>query len=124
MLSSTVTKVGFLLVGIIAILNLAFLDIWIMNAKTNILQGLEINRQPAPTPINTTSQTCPVACLTSIQNILSSISATPLPQKVTTIIQNNLSSGAKEYYVTFGSGQSSSSDWQDVTGLQAYGDST
>ena len=118
----SVVKVGILLVGIIAILNLAFLDVWIMNAKTNLLQGLE-RVVPAPIPTSVISQTCPVACISDMQNLLATASTTPLPQKVTTIIQNS-SSGAKEYYVTFGSGQSSASDWQDVTGLQLYVDST
>ncbi len=118
----SVVKIGFALIGIIAIFNLAFLDIWIMNAKTNILQGLE-RVAPTAIPAAVSNQSCPVACLTDMQNILATASVTPIPQKVTTIIQNS-SSGAKEYYVTFGSGQSSASDWQDVTGLQVYVDST
>lgn len=78
---------------------------------------------------------CSNSCTTEINNLktrideISSSSSLLLSPTPTSIPQNpNISvpknTVAKEYYVPFGSGSGSSSDWQDVAGLQAYVDST
>jgi hypothetical protein len=61
-----------------------------------------------------------------------SLSPTPLlsPTNQTTptpsikYIQTPVTASVKEYFIPFGSGQNSSDDWQNVTGLQTYIDSS
>ncbi len=66
---------------------------------------------------------CSPSCLTSIQNVQTTLEnkINALPQSQT-IVQSGGGGGGsavKEYFVAFGSGTSSSGDWQDVPGLQA-----
>ncbi len=73
---------------------------------------------------------CPQSCINQIDQALVSnkpavLTPTPTPAVSNNLpsLQNTNSSQTKEYYVPFGSGSGSSSDWTDVPGLQASIDS-
>ncbi len=68
---------------------------------------------------------CPNSCLTKIYQATASpslvqspsITVTSAPKPDQSVIQQ---SSLRDYYVPFGSGSSTASDWTDVAGLQAY----
>lgn len=66
---------------------------------------------------------CPQSCITQISEATSSykpsVQLSPVVLKDKTIAAK----GVKEFFISFGSGSNSSSDWQDVEALQAYIDS-
>ena len=113
-------------------LNLLYLDVI-------FIQGLgikTIEKIISTTPSSYSNQndsTCSSACISKINEAASSIknqvqsgitlTITPTSMKTQSQPQTP-SSVAKEYYIPFGSGFGSSSDWQDVPGLQAYVDSS
>lgn len=68
-----------------------------------------ITLAPTPTPTPTAAPT-PTPIRTPTPTPTRTITGTPTPTVTV--------SGVKEYYVLFGSGSSSSSDWTDVSGLQ------
>lgn len=107
-------------------LNLIYLDILLIQgagSKQTIIQRFEnITNQVADKTVTPDSNICPQSCLSEIRQatvsnkpnaVTPTLSPTALP------LQNTNSSQTKEYYVPFGSGSGSSSDWQDVPGLQA-----
>lgn len=63
----------------------------------------------------------PYSCVDLIRQATESLS----PKTATSKSTAGLSTGsAKEFYVTFGSGQTLSDEWEDIPGLSAYIDST
>ena len=108
-------------------LNLAYLDIVLVQ---------NFSAKTAKEPISSSSQSnledyCSSSCIDQkISNAISSFkinnsltpSVTPIPVKA--VAQSNPIGASREFYVPFGSGSGSSSDWQDVGGLQAYVDSS
>lgn len=70
-----------------------------------------ITANPTPAPISVTPTSAPTAVPTPTPT--RTTTGTPTPTPTVTV------AGVKEYYVIFGSGNSSSSDWTDVSGLQA-----
>lgn len=108
----------------IILLNLLYLDIVVFQ---------KIKQNPSSLLEFSDNGQCSSACVTKINEAVSSLtnilptltsSSSPTPTKTPPVFSGSSSSVAKEYYVPFGSGSGSSSDWQDVPGLQAYVDST
>ncbi len=115
-------------------INVIYIDILLIQGanKQTIVQRFTNIVNQTPSAENKTivsPDVCPQSCLSEIrqaavsnkQNVATPASnaadATPAPV-------NNSSSQTKEYYVPFGSGSGSSSDWTDVPGLQASIDSS
>ena len=116
------------------ILNLIYLDILLISGtgnKQTIIQRFESITNQASAPLPTSNpNVCPQNCITQINQVLASNkpvvfspTPTPAPLRNQPALQNSTSQ-AKEYYVPFGSGSGSSTDWQDVSGLSASIDST
>lgn len=108
-------------------LNLLYLDT--LFVKNSVSQP---TKETSPIATNNNSQDyCSASCIDQkISNAISAFkinnsltpSITPTPTKA--VVQSNPASVSREFYVPFGSGSGSSSDWQDVGGLQAYVDSS
>ncbi|MBI5122836.1 hypothetical protein HZA75_03170 [Candidatus Roizmanbacteria bacterium] len=128
-----------ILVAIVIIfLNLLYLDWKVLVANTNkppqkteATQVQQVTPETptkstpvASTPTLTTSiapqtqnnNTCSPGCLAAIKQATAGTGGT------TTTPTQIVSSGVKEFYIPFGSGSTSSTDWQNVSGLQAYVD--
>jgi hypothetical protein len=115
-------------------LNLIYLDILLIQgvgSKQTIVQRFESITNQVPEKVMTTPNPdiCPQSCVSQIQQAISSAkpSATVSPTPISAnnaSSQTTVSSQTKEYYVPFGSGSGTSSDWQDVPGLQASIDSS
>jgi hypothetical protein len=82
---------------VFGIINLLAIDLWFIFKATGFNQNV----------LGESSSACPQACLSYINRISTSSSS---------------SSG--EYFVPLGTGTNQSDDWADVTGAQAYIDST
>jgi len=106
--------------------NILYLDYLIFKNKTNI-ELLQIASQSTDKGSQSVSVCEGKDCLDKIyQTIYEATASLKLSNQEgaqNTIVQ---SSGptVKEYFVTFGPGSSIANDWTDVTGLQAYVDST
>lgn len=112
-------------------LNLVFLDILVfkgLGVKT-IENVVSENKEPS-----LGKEACGKDCIDKINEAINqalkptiSLSQTITPTPSITKTQSyssNIQPVTKEYYIPFGAGSGSSSDWQDVAGLQAYIDST
>lgn len=124
---------------IFIILNLVVLDIKFFQ-KSGELSGDSINiiktavldkesKSTISSQQDTAGILCPDSCIAKINEATSSIQMTnqavtvPTPQKETitvVVTQAPAGSGAKEFFVPFGSGSSSADDWTDVSGIQSY----
>ncbi len=103
------------------ILNLIILDIVILGHVPYTPIAAAIQQHQIQTSI--TSPLAPPSP-TPMLGIIPSIAVSPtLPPTKTTHTYQSISS-VKEYYVPFGSGESSAGDWTNVTGLQTYIDSS
>ncbi len=112
---------------VLIFLNLTYLDIILVRNS---------GAQAVKETISSASQSnledyCSASCIDQkISNAISAFkinnsltpSITPTPTRA--VVQSNPVSVSREFYVPFGSGSGSSSDWQDVGGLQAYVDSS
>ena len=112
-------------------LNLLYLDYLILqgfNIKT--IEKIVTN----PQPLSNTSENCSPDCIDAkISNAISklkitgeitpSLFPTPTLSKVRTT-NSSAQSNPKDYYVPFGSGSGSPSDWESIAGVSAYIDST
>ncbi len=115
---------------VLVLLNLIYLDIVIFqsgNAKT--IEKIISNPPPQDVDKNNDETFCSQACITKINEAVISLSkitptSSPSPAPVKVQATSGSTSTTKEYYVPFGSGSGSSSDWQDVSGLQANIDSS
>jgi len=103
---------------------LVLVNLLYVNMKIGYLQELLKEKTAStntPVQYNTVANQCPTNCLSKIEEIKKTIDTLSVQstktQNTTQVIQSN---GPKEYFVAFGSGTSSSGDWQDVSGLQAY----
>lgn len=118
------------LTSFLILLNLIYLDFIILqNPGTKVIEKI-ISQNPDN---SLDTQTCGKDCVAKINEIVNlylkptnslSPTLTPAPAKVQTGQVSSQPQVAREYYIPFGSGSGSSSDWQDVAGLQAYVDST
>lgn len=131
----------FIILFIVAIFNLIILDILIFHnnfSPTTIKDSLEkslkedsSNKEKTENDSNTKSsqnfsEDCPNSCIAKINEAIKTLPVIPssgisqLPQPS----DQEAKSTVKEFFVPFGAGSSSSFDWADVVGLQAYIDST
>lgn len=109
-----------LLLGIF--INLLFLDLIVLGSKNTNTNSSSLSSQITDS-VNTCSNECKALIDESISN-LNNISTTLTPTPVSSIsTTQTTSTNVREYYVPFGSGSGSSSDWQDLPGLQASIDS-
>lgn len=103
-----VTLLFLIILGLVFILiaNIAYLNL----VSFNNLKAYYLGEKPLP---NSTPTPAPTPVLTT--------EPTPTPILVQTEIYRNANqnSGPKEYFIAFGSGTNSSSDWQDVPGAEA-----
>jgi hypothetical protein len=118
---------------VLLFLNTIYIDILIiqgLGGKQTIVQRFESITNQAPTVLATpNSNICPQSCVTQINQALASnkpvvLSPTATPISTVSPLSQTTTSSVKEYYVPFGSGSGSSSDWQDVPGLSAGVDSS
>lgn len=113
------SKNAFKIFVFLVLLNLLFLDFVLVN-------GQKVQVIEKRIPMSTISSTCPASCLSEISNATKSATLpirptsifTPTPT-VKTVSQTQNSSSVKEFFVPFGTGSSSSDDWQDISGLKA-----
>ena len=110
-------------------LNLAYLDILVFkDFGSKTIERIVSKDKESSSDSNTCGEDC-VEKINEVVNLYlnptSSLSPplTPAPTKAQSSSVNSQPQAAREYYVPFGSGSGSSSDWQDVAGLQAYVDS-
>lgn len=126
---------------VLILINIVIVDWWILRAvsvdkKQNALLSLYLSLLQSPSPSPKADEgTCPNACISQIKQATSSqtlleLSITPSPTKKTvtqqsqTVSQSQTTSSAKEFFVPFGTGSSSDDDWTDISGMQAYVDSS
>jgi hypothetical protein len=107
---------------LIIIGNLFILDVTFFSIKNSKI-SLKPLAVTAPTPVpqkTDSSEECNASCKEEIAKQIAAAYAekTPIVQK-----QTSNSSSVKEYFVTLGSGSSTSSDWADIPGAQSYIDS-
>ncbi|MEK7551656.1 MAG: hypothetical protein AAB532_03580 [Patescibacteria group bacterium] len=111
-----------LLLGIF--INLLLLDLIVLGSKTiNTNSSFSINQKTGSS--NTCTSECKALINESLSN-LSTVTTTLTPTSISVSSASNInttSTNVREYYVPFGSGSGSSSDWQDLAGLQASIDS-
>jgi len=130
-ISASSVSFGFLfIVGLsIAICDLVYLNFRVLDMQKRIFY-LEGNSPKGSLPANTskdlsnTNTACPAACDTKINDVRTGLETkiSAIPQGQTIVQSGGGGSNAKEFFISFGSGSSSSSSWEDVQGLQAYVD--
>ncbi|OGG30525.1 hypothetical protein A3A63_04440 [Candidatus Gottesmanbacteria bacterium RIFCSPLOWO2_01_FULL_46_9] len=107
---------AFAVFALLVSVNMLYLDILVFGeiSKRNEAPNA-ITIQPTPDP--TADQSCPQACLTKIQEVSVNDGVIPTitpPKKPL----SNIASAVKEFFVPFGSGSGSSTDWENVPGLE------
>lgn len=115
-------------------INLIYIDLLLIQGlnKQTIVQKFEsiASSQTTPQPLATQNpDVCPQGCLTQITNAINSsktavVTPSPIVTPAPSQNTNTAFSQIKEYYVPFGSGSGSYSDWTNVPGLQASVDSS
>jgi len=124
---------GFLSKGkiVILILFLIFLNLIYLDFMILRLSNVKTIEKIVTAPFTAQSSKqddnfCSTACISKINDLAVSLNKptltptlTPTPTKTPTSSSTTQSSSIKEYYIPFGSGSGSSSDWQDIAGLQA-----
>lgn len=110
----------------IILVNLAYIDfVTFFGEKSDVVQkpaSLESSITPVAQKELKENDICPQSCISQIKEATASYkpssSSSPADSKET-----STSKGVKEFFIPFGSGSNSSSDWQDVLALQSYIDS-
>ncbi len=97
------------------IINIIFLDIFI----TKIIFFAPVKNQAAS--VERIEKTVYITITPTPEQQTATVNSLQPP--VNSVQQTSLIPAAKEYFIPFGSGQSSSSDWTDVPGVEAYVDS-
>lgn len=121
----TLFRYGGIGFGAFLVLDIIYLNVQFIQLLQNQTQTLKANSVSVQSPIkqiSITSSSCPLACLSTIEQATAE-SKTVQPTVSVSKTSNVAGSSVKEYFVPFGSGSNSSSDWQDVAGLQAAVDS-
>lgn len=111
--------IAILLLGIF--INLLFLDLIVLGSKNTNTNSSSPSSQKTDSA-NSCSNECKALIDESISN-LNNVSTNLTPTPVSSTSTTQTSTNVREYYVPFGSGSGSSSDWQDLAGLQASIDS-
>ena len=117
------------LILFLILLNLVYLDFIILqNLSPKVIERIISQKNE----LTSSEETCGKDCVAKINEVVNlylkpttslSPTLTPTPTKAQSSQASSQPQAAREYYVPFGSGSGSSSDWQDVAGLQAYIDS-
>jgi hypothetical protein len=104
----------------LVLLNLAYIDILtFLGKKSDVAQITPV----AQKPLQKENDICPQSCVSQIQEATASYKPTFQTLTITPIEAKSFSPRVKEFFISFGSGSNSSSDWKDVEGLQTYIDS-
>jgi len=103
--------------------NLIFLDIFLVASPKKSEQAASVviqSNQPAA------EEACPAACLTKIQELATPAAALQGEEAVPTATRapTKAASPVSEFFIPFGSGSGSGTDWQDIPGLLAAIDTT
>lgn len=102
------------------ILNLIYIDVLTFKRpKSDIISVTPTIQKP----IQRESDICPQSCVSLINEATASHKLSSKASTITPTEIKPVSSKVKEFFIPFGSGSSSSSDWQDVLALQSYIDS-
>ncbi len=102
------------------LLNLIYIDILTFKGpKSDIISVTP----PIQKPIQRESDVCPQSCVSQIHEATASYKP-PIQSSTAVSKETPASRGVKEFSISFGPGSNSSSDWQDVSGLQVYIDSS
>ncbi len=121
------TRLLLIILIVLMLLNLAYLDYVAFSNSSSPTTKESATILPTNKPsVSDINQICPNTCLSQIYEATASLKKSfpaPTPGKVVSI-GNGILSQTKEFFVPFGSGSSSSGDWEDVGGLKAYVDST
>lgn len=113
MRNSLLTAFGFLL-----FVNILAIDYWIYTTDFQNPKKLETSKQPTVQKTVTTNvQSCPQSCISYIQEATASSVVSE-----TTTGGVSKTSQIREFFIPIGSGTNSSSDWEDVAGLQVVVD--
>jgi len=103
------------------LLNLIYIDILTFKgAKLDIIPVTP----PIQKPIQRENDVCPQSCVSQIHEATASYKPSIQSSAAASKEIASISKGVKEFFISFGSGSNSSSDWQDVLGLQVYIDSS
>lgn len=78
-----------------------------------------IQKALSSTPVPPTKMPIPRIIATPFPGVATVPTRVSAPLITTAPIINNVNTGIKEFYITFGSGNSAAEDWSDVSGLQA-----
>ena len=101
------------------LLNLIYIDILTFKGpKSDIISVAP----PIQKPIQRENDACPQSCISQIHEATASYKP-PIQSSTAASKETPASKGVKEFFISFGSGSNSSSDWQDVLALQSYIDS-
>lgn len=109
---------------ILMLANLVYLD-FIAFRETDIDTKepvIQPSNEPSQNSSQDINQMCPTTCLAQIYEATASAKKTSTPS--TNKAATSSVSQTKEFFVSFGSGSNATSDWEDVSGLKAYIDST
>ena len=122
-------------IAILIIFNIVYLDILAFKNANVEVQKEDISTVASVIydPTASSNQVCPDKCIAQIYQATTSSKATnqditatkiPTPTSVPRASsQTSFVSSVKEFFIPFGSGSNSSSDWEDVAGLKASIDS-
>jgi hypothetical protein len=112
-------EVAFSIFALLVAVNLAYLDVLIIQLLNKTKEASSTTVQSAVIPPKDSS--CPESCMAQFQNIV-----TPSAQlSITTSVQKPVApsrtpaSTVREFFVPFGAGNGSSTDWTDIAGLAA-----
>lgn len=122
------SKIALVVFGLLIGINLVVLDVFLIarsrNPQTTVISPEKLTL-PAPTPL--VIDTCGPACETKVLQIIQEAtasttrtSATPLVRTPAAVTQPT----AKEFFVPLGAGSTTSSEWVDVPGAEAFVDSS
>lgn len=120
------TKLALIIFGSLVFLNLLFLDLWFIKnvdkEENPILQAAASSTPTMAEVLPTANQYCPGECRSLIKEATASIQ---LKETTTTTQTTTTASFAtKEFFIPIGSGLNKTDDWEDISGVQVYVDST
>ena len=109
----------FILFITLIVINLAYLNWKVFFFDTQTQEAItaspdEQSTQKTTTNVTNTENICTPACLSAIKQATATAQTTTITKNVQT------GSNVKEFFIPFGSGTSSSPQWTNVGGLQAY----
>jgi len=112
-------KILLIVIVFLVLLNLAYIDVLtFLEPKSDIDKTSVVQKS-----VQEENNVCPQSCVSQIYEATASYKlAATTPAVITK--ETKAPARVKEFFIPFGSGSGSASDWQDIEGLQAYIDST